>query len=227
MVLCFPNLPERRCECICEAAGWALTRMQAAKATMRTIFDPSTFPTGFTIDDRLVAVTFARSGSLSIAYAKTTWSFTDEDVSGGRQELIYCDDAAYGAIYDSAAFTRAQKVIQEESAKASDVDAFFSELEKEHPPEKVTAPPAFTLTGKVPLYALPCTLPSNREVAIVFSDCCALAMIRVLLQKVSRGDLRVGCGSDRTASSQAKRSPSSLFQKRSRSLQILDICLPP
>jgi len=132
--------------------------LQAAKASLRTILDPKVFPTGFTIQEKLVAVTFARTGCFSKAYAKTTWSFPDVTSDGKRQELLYWDEHAYGSVYDSHSYTKAIERKREEAEKQSEVDAFFSSLESTNPKlkpedEVVQAPPAFNLGLSGPLYA--------------------------------------------------------------------------
>ncbi|KAL7007099.1 hypothetical protein EMMF5_003325 [Cystobasidiomycetes sp. EMM_F5] len=130
---------------------------ECAKAALRTIIDPVAFPTGFTIADKLVAVTFARVGCFSKAYAKTTWSFSEEEADGKRQEYQYWDDNAYGAVFDDPAYRSALETKQLDDTKAADVDAFLSSLEKDHPAEVVKAPPAISLNlfGSVPQGLIP------------------------------------------------------------------------
>lgn len=120
--------------------------------------DPSSFPTGYTIQQRLVAVTFARLGCFSQAYAKTTWSFSEYTPDGKKQEWIYWDDAAYGNVYDSPSYQAALARKKEEEDKQNDVDAFLSSLESEHPTlrpedEVVAAPPKIDLNLAGALYA--------------------------------------------------------------------------
>lgn len=133
---------------------------ECAKAAMRSILDPKLFPTGFNIQEKLVAVTFARTGCFTKAYAKTTWSFPEFSADGTRQEFIYWDDHAYGSIYDSPSYITAIERRKEEEAKMSDVDAFFSSLEGQQTKpstddEVVKPPPAFSIGLAGTLYA-PC-----------------------------------------------------------------------
>lgn len=141
-MLTFPHMPIDTHICI-----------QCAKAALRTIIDPVAFPTGFTIADKLVAVTFARVGCFSKAYAKTTWSFSEEEADGKRQEYQYWDDNAYGAVFDDPAYRSALETKQLDDTKAADVDAFLSSLEKDHPAEVVKAPPAISLNLFGSVYA--------------------------------------------------------------------------
>lgn len=135
-------------------------RSQCAKAALRTVLDPAAFPQGFTMQNRLAAVTFARAGCFTKAYAKTTWSFPDEGEDGKRQEFLYWDDAAYGLMYESLAYKNALATKEAESAKGDDVDAFLNSLTGETAGLKseedvVQAPPAINLSLAGVLYARP------------------------------------------------------------------------
>lgn len=119
-----------------------------------------TFPHGFTIQGRLAAVTFARVGCFTKAYAKTTWSFPDEGDDGKKQEYLYWDDAAYGLLYDSPAYKNALATKETEGPKTDDVDveAFLNSLAGEGATSKsesdvVVAPPAINLSLAGVLYA--------------------------------------------------------------------------
>lgn len=143
---------------ICELKLALLQPVQLAKAALRTIMDPKEFPTGYTIFQRLVAVTFARSGCFSQAYAKTTWSFTDEINKGKKQEFIYCDDSAYANIYDCPMFIEALERKKQDVPATDDADAFFDSLAAEKPALKpnddvVKAPPSIDLSAAGTLYA--------------------------------------------------------------------------
>ncbi|KAK9893355.1 hypothetical protein P389DRAFT_198925 [Cystobasidium minutum MCA 4210] len=127
--------------------------IDCAKAALRTILDPVAFPHGFTIQGRLAAVTFARVGCFTKAYAKTTWSFPDEGDDGKKQEYLYWDDAAYGLLYDSPAYKNALATKETEGPKTDDVDveAFLNSLAGEGAASKsesdvVVAPPAINLS---------------------------------------------------------------------------------
>ncbi|CAD6566606.1 MAG: hypothetical protein CYPHOPRED_000946 [Cyphobasidiales sp. Tagirdzhanova-0007] len=123
---------------------------ESAKAALRVIIDPASFPTGYTIHQKLVAATFARVGCFTKAYAKTAWSWSEVTPDGKKQELLYWDDHAYGSFFDCPSYEAFLKKKHEEEAKQMDVDAFFSALESEHPKlkpedEVVKAPPKFDL----------------------------------------------------------------------------------
>lgn len=108
-----------------------------------------------------MAVTFARIGCFTKAYAKTAWSWAEVGSDGKKQESFYWDDHAYGSIFDCPSYESFIKKKLDEEAKQSDVDAFFSSLENEHPKlnsdeDIVKAPPKFDLNPAGLLYALPC-----------------------------------------------------------------------
>lgn len=142
-----------------DMSGLCVLAIQCSKAALRSILDPATFPQGFTIQDKLAAVTFARNGCFIKAYAKTTWSFPDEGDDGKKQEYLYWDDAAYGLLYDSPAYKDAIARKEAEEPKADDVDAFLNSLAGEggisqSEGDMVNPPPAINLSLAGTLYAI-------------------------------------------------------------------------
>lgn len=124
------------------------------------MLDPKTFPTGYTIHQRLVAPTFARIGCFNPVYAKTRWTFTDTKPSGKTQELLYWDDGGYASVFDVSSYQTALARKKEEDANKEDVDAFLSSLDAEdasakgtNAAEAVLAPPAISLNLTGTLYA--------------------------------------------------------------------------
>lgn len=127
---------------------------KSAKAALRTILDPATFPAGYKLHQRLVAVTFANPSCFTKAYAKTAWSFPDETLDGKKSEYLYTDENAYGSIYDSPAWQTAYAKKKEDEQKQADVDAFFSSLEQDNPAltsDVVQAPPSINLALCAPI----------------------------------------------------------------------------
>lgn len=104
-----------------------------------------------------MAVTFARQGCFISTYAKTSWSFLEENAPGKKQELLYWDDGGYASIHDSVAHIKALEKKEEED-KQADVDAFLNSLEgdskQDTESEIVAPPPAINLSLGGSLYAL-------------------------------------------------------------------------
>lgn len=124
-------------------------RIKAAKAALRVILDPASFPSGYKLHQRLIAVTFANPSCFVKAYAKTAWSWPDDILSGKKAEYLYTDEKAYGSPYDSPMWQAAMKKKEEESQKQAEVDAFFDSIEKDSgaaSTDVVQPPPSINLS---------------------------------------------------------------------------------
>lgn len=163
---------------------------QCAKAALRSILDPAAFPQGFTIQNKLAAVTFARSGCFIKAYAKTTWSFPDEGEDRKIQEYLYWDDAAYGLCYDSPAYRTALATKAAEAPRGDDVDDFLNSLASEgqgmlQEKDNVQPPPSINLALAGALYALRSMFLTVKHTCTL-SDSLTLADHLASLSKVRR-----------------------------------------